>query len=185
MTRYTYNLDDSYEKRKGQIEVQTMHGTPLKTIGLDVPGDFHTKKSEKKYIRKCKRWDYLIVQSKFVADLAPSAFKFENTIMDTGYPRTDILYSSNNGYKNLLTKALFFALLVRNSLTLSVVKYRKSSRIFMQDVVRCLFYMKIMNSRRYVHLVGNIKFLIKNTTRKKEDIDLLLIQKMIFCILLH
>ena len=44
---------------------------------------------------------------------------------------------------------------------------------------------KIMNSRRYVHLVGNIKFLIKNTTRKKEDIDLLLIQKMIFCILLR
>ena len=36
------------------------------------------------------------MQSKFVADLAPSAFKFENTIMDTGYPRTDILYSSNN-----------------------------------------------------------------------------------------
>ena len=90
------NFADSYEKRKGQIEVQTMHGTPLKTIGLDVPGDFPTKKSEKKYIRKCKRWDYLIVQSKFVADLAPSAFKFENTIMDTGYPRTDILYSSNN-----------------------------------------------------------------------------------------
>ena len=84
------NFADSYEKRKGQIEVQTMHGTPLKTIGLDVPGDFPTKKSEKKYIRKCKRWDYLIVQSKFVADLAPSAFKFENTIMDTGYPRTDI-----------------------------------------------------------------------------------------------
>lgn len=34
------NFADSYEKRKGQIEVQTMHGTPLKTIGLDVPGDF-------------------------------------------------------------------------------------------------------------------------------------------------
>lgn len=90
------NFADSYEKRKGQIEVQTMHGTPLKTIGLDVPGDFPTKKSEKNYIRKCKRWDYLIVQNKFVADLAPSAFKFKNTIMDTGYPRTDILYSSNN-----------------------------------------------------------------------------------------
>lgn len=30
------NFADSYEKRKGQIEVQTMHGTPLKTIGLDV-----------------------------------------------------------------------------------------------------------------------------------------------------
>ena len=70
-------------------------------------------------------------------------------------------------------------------ISLSFKGRKKSSRIFMQDVVRCLFYMKIMNSRRYVHLVGNIKFLNKNTTRKKEDIDLLLIQKMIFCILLR
>lgn len=90
------NFADAYVKRKGQVEVQTMHGTPLKTIGLDVPGDFPTKKKEDNYIRKCKRWDYLIVQSKFVADLAPTAFRFQKTIMDTGYPRTDILYASNN-----------------------------------------------------------------------------------------
>lgn len=90
------NFHDHFVKRKSQVEVQTMHGTPLKTIGLDVPGDFPTKKSEQKYIKRCRRWDYLIVQSKFVADLAPSAFRFEKTIMDTGYPRTDILYRSNN-----------------------------------------------------------------------------------------
>lgn len=90
------NFHDAFIKRKNQVEVQTMHGTPLKTIGLDVPGDFPTKKSEQKYIKKCKRWDYLIVQSKFVADLAPSAFHFDKTIMETGYPRTDILYQSNN-----------------------------------------------------------------------------------------
>lgn len=90
------NFADDYVKRKGQIEVQTMHGTPLKTIGLDVPGDFPTKKKENNYIRKCNRWDYLIVQSQFVADLAPTAFRFKKIIMDTGYPRTDILYESNN-----------------------------------------------------------------------------------------
>lgn len=90
------NFHDHFVKCKSQVEVQTMHGTPLKTIGLDVPGDFPTKKSEQKYIKRCRRWDYLIVQSKFVADLAPSAFQFEKTIMDTGYPRTDILYRSNN-----------------------------------------------------------------------------------------
>ena len=27
------NFDESYRKRKGQIEIQTMHGTPLKTLG--------------------------------------------------------------------------------------------------------------------------------------------------------
>lgn len=90
------NFEDAFVKRKNQIEVQTMHGTPLKTIGLDVPGDFPTKKSINNYVRKCKRWDYLIVQSKFVADLAPSAFKFDKEYMNTGYPRTDILYHSDN-----------------------------------------------------------------------------------------
>lgn len=90
------NFHDAFIKRKNQIEVQTMHGTPLKTIGLDVPGDFPTKKSEQKYIKKCKRWDYLIVQNKFVADLALSAFHFNKTIMETGYPKTDILFQSNN-----------------------------------------------------------------------------------------
>ena len=34
-------------------------------------------------------------------------------------------------------------------------------------------------------LGGEHKSFDKNTTRKKEDIDLLLIQKMIFCILLR
>ena len=90
------NFEDAFVKRKNQVEVQTMHGTPLKTIGLDVPGDFPTKKSVENYVRKCKRWDYLIVQSKFVADLAPSAFKFNKEYMNTGYPRTDILYHSDN-----------------------------------------------------------------------------------------
>lgn len=90
------NFHDDYEKRKNQIEVQTMHGTPLKTIGLDVPGDFPTKKEKKNYIRKCKRWDFLIVQSDFVGELSHSAFKFNKTLMNTGYPRTDNLYAQNN-----------------------------------------------------------------------------------------
>lgn len=90
------NFEDAFVKRSNQIEVQTMHGTPLKTIGLDVPGDFPTKNSVENYVRKCKRWNYLIVQSKFVADLAPSAFKFDKEYMNTGYPRTDILYHSDN-----------------------------------------------------------------------------------------
>ena len=62
---------------------------------------------------------------------------------------------------------------------------KKSSRIFMQDVVRCLFLYENNEQQKVCALGGEHKVLIKNTTRKKEDIDLLLIQKMIFCILLR
>ena len=90
------NFYDHYIKRPGQIEIQTMHGTPLKTLGLDVPADFPTKKSEDDFIRKCSRWDYLTVQSDFVANLSKSCFRFKKEILKFGYPRTDVLYTKNN-----------------------------------------------------------------------------------------
>lgn len=90
------NFHDHYVKRKGQVEIQTMHGTPLKTLGLDVPGDFPTKKREEDYIKKCNRWDYLTVQSEFVADISKQCFLFQKDFLKVGYPRTDILYTKNN-----------------------------------------------------------------------------------------
>ena len=56
------NFEDAYVKREGQIEIQTMHGTPLKTLGLDVPGDFPNESSRKLYLEKNGRWNYLLVQ---------------------------------------------------------------------------------------------------------------------------
>ena len=90
------NFHNHYVKRKGQIEIQTMHGTPLKTLGLDVPGDFQTKKQEEDYIAKCERWNYLTVQSDFVAEISKSCFLYKKDILKSGYPRTDILYTKNN-----------------------------------------------------------------------------------------
>ena len=90
------NFPGHYDKRPDQIEIQTMHGTPLKTLGLDVPGDFATKKSEEDFIEKCRRWDYLTVQSDFVANISKRCFLFERNFLKYGYPRTDILYTKNN-----------------------------------------------------------------------------------------
>lgn len=90
------NFHDHYVKRKNQIEIQTMHGTPLKTLGLDVPGDFKTKKEEMDFLKKCSRWDYLTVQSDFVSEISKRAFNFKKKLLNYGYPRTDILYSKNN-----------------------------------------------------------------------------------------
>ena len=89
------NFIDAYEKRKGQIEVQTMHGTPLKTLGLDVPGELPTQKDVDKFLRRCNRWDYLVVQSKRAEDITRSCYAFKKAFLETGYPRNDILFEKN------------------------------------------------------------------------------------------
>ena len=90
------NFDEAFTKREGQIYVQTMHGTPLKSLGLDVPTDFKTKKDESDFIERCSRWDYLLVQSDYVSGLSKRCFEFEGELLEVGYPRTDILYSRDN-----------------------------------------------------------------------------------------
>ncbi len=93
------NFDNHYIKREGQIEIQTMHGTPLKSYGLDVPGDFKTEYAKKQFINRCSRWDYLLVQSDYVADITKSCVLFKKEHLKYGYPRTDILYTDNNPEK--------------------------------------------------------------------------------------
>lgn len=89
------NFEDAYVKRDGQIEIQTMHGTPLKTLGLDVPGDFPNESSKKLYIEKNKRWNYLLVQGNFMKEKAYDCFSYDGAILECGYPRTDILYNTD------------------------------------------------------------------------------------------
>lgn len=89
------NFIDAYEKKKGQIEIQTMHGTPLKTLGLDVPGELPTQKDVDKFLRRCNRWDYLVVQSKRAEDITRSCYAFRKRYLETGYPRNDILFEMN------------------------------------------------------------------------------------------
>ena len=93
------NFEDAYVKRAGQIEIQTMHGTPYKTLGLDVKEDFPTEKSQIKYVKKNQRWDYLVAQGRFAEEMAWQWFRFHKTILRTGYPRTDILNNIDNETK--------------------------------------------------------------------------------------
>ncbi len=87
------NFETSYVKRTGQINIQTMHGTPLKTLGLDVLRDFPTQQLRDEFISKNKRWDYLIVQGIFVKKKAKKMFECRSKILTTGYPRTDRLFA--------------------------------------------------------------------------------------------
>lgn len=85
------NFPDAYIKRNGQIEVHTMHGTPLKTLGLEDLSS--TPEQNETLIKRTSRWDYVVVQGEFTAGKIKGCYGVEPQIMRTGYPRTDTMYN--------------------------------------------------------------------------------------------
>lgn len=73
--------------------VQTWHGTPLKLLGYDEreraydPAGAHWTKVR----RDVGRWDYLVSPSPTCTDLLRSAFRYDGQVLETGYPRNDML----------------------------------------------------------------------------------------------
>lgn len=82
-------------KRADQVEIQTMHGTPLKKMGFDVLSDW-SDKTYNNYLRKNKNWDYLVVPSDYVAEISMKAYEVQPNLLKTGYPRNDLLLASKD-----------------------------------------------------------------------------------------
>ncbi len=90
------NFPDDFVKRAGQIFIQTMHGTPLKTLGFDAPNELMTIEERKTFERKTADWDYLLVQGAFMAEKAYPIYHYRGKILKTGYPRTDRLHEKTD-----------------------------------------------------------------------------------------
>ncbi|APH66414.1 CDP-glycerol glycerophosphotransferase family protein [Bacillus spizizenii] len=86
-------------KPKNTLYVQTWHGTPLKKLANDMdevhmPGTT-TEKYKQNFLQEASKWDYLISPNAYSTEIFKRAFQFKKQILETGYPRNDILYSSN------------------------------------------------------------------------------------------
>jgi CDP-glycerol glycerophosphotransferase len=90
------NFPNFYVKRKGQIEMQTLHGTFMKTMGLDEKVTFNTRSKQGALLKRSGRWDYLISPSPYMTEIAGRAFLFEHKMLECGFPRNDVLYLNNN-----------------------------------------------------------------------------------------
>ena len=95
-SRYIISNDDmptGYEKRPGQVYLQTWHGTPLKRIGYDV--EQLQSVSGAKYLdhltADVAKWDMLLSPSPFSTPILKNAFRFGGEILESGYPRNDML----------------------------------------------------------------------------------------------
>lgn len=87
---------DWIKKRKGTIFLETWHGTPLKKLVFD-QGDISSASPRYKdqFYKQSRTWDYLIAANKFSSDIFKRCFLFHKTMLETGYPRNDILHYDN------------------------------------------------------------------------------------------
>ncbi|HEU5156284.1 MAG TPA: CDP-glycerol glycerophosphotransferase family protein [Streptosporangiaceae bacterium] len=97
-----HRIGDWFQRHPDQIVLQTWHGTPLKKIGRDVkevhfayaPGMKQALQGAANY-PKLPEWSYLLSPNPFSTKIMKRAFAFQGEIIESGYPRNDVLYSAD------------------------------------------------------------------------------------------
>ncbi|MEU9638789.1 CDP-glycerol glycerophosphotransferase family protein [Streptomyces tendae] len=90
------HLPDWFVKREGQIVVQTWHGTPLKKIGHDIEAiHFADQRYLERVEKEVQNWDFLVSPNSFSTPILKRAFGFPGEMVESGYPRNDILRRSD------------------------------------------------------------------------------------------
>lgn len=99
LARATYlvnnvNFPNEVVKRPGQVHVQTHHGTPLKTMGMDLVGSPYSQRRMNfpKLLRRAARWDWSVSQNVFTSEYWERVYPSGTyRSIETGYPRNDVL----------------------------------------------------------------------------------------------
>ncbi|MEB6231489.1 CDP-glycerol glycerophosphotransferase family protein [Mammaliicoccus sciuri] len=90
------NMPIDYKKRKKQKEVQTFHGTFMKTMGFDTPELKYETRQNKidEFQKKVNNWNYVSIPSDYMKEKAKSAFNTTVKALKTGFPRNDMLFDA-------------------------------------------------------------------------------------------
>lgn len=86
-------------KRKGQVMLQTWHGTALKRLGHDVRGGDHSRLVSlirpNTYKAAVRDFDYFISGSRFMTEVYHRALEYPKKIDEIGMPRNDVFFQEN------------------------------------------------------------------------------------------
>jgi CDP-glycerol glycerophosphotransferase len=90
------NFPNDFVKRRGTVHVQTHHGTPLKTMGLDLRTAFIAgqRMNFELLLRRAARWDYSISANEFSTVIWERAYPTRYESLEVGYPRNDVLVNA-------------------------------------------------------------------------------------------
>ncbi|MCW2884242.1 MAG: CDP-glycerol glycerophosphotransferase [Streptosporangiaceae bacterium] len=92
------NFPHDVPKRNGSVHVQTQHGTPLKTVGLDLR-DYPVAAAGMNFdrlVEHCGRWDFLVSPNPYSSAIWKRVYPGGYRVLDTGYPRNDILATATD-----------------------------------------------------------------------------------------
>jgi CDP-glycerol glycerophosphotransferase len=90
------NFPGYFRKRDEQLYIQTWHGTPLKRLGRDIVEAVPTGSYLRLMDREASYWDFLISPSGYCSEIFPRTFGYKGNILETGYPRNDILFNQSS-----------------------------------------------------------------------------------------
>ena len=90
-------LPDYFQKREGQVVINTWHGTPLKTLGK------HAKDFSSSAIANAQRnfliSDYLVMPNKYTSERLLDSYAVQGVtqarVLDFGYPRCDLVLNTD------------------------------------------------------------------------------------------
>lgn len=99
-THLTFNagLPPGLQRRPGQVLVQTWHGTPLKLLGHDRPVNRDKQGFEESTTRYVSRWDHLLAGNRHSVEAFRSAWFYDGSVLELGYPRNDSLVAADPAY---------------------------------------------------------------------------------------
>ena len=123
-------------KRKGQVKLQTWHGTALKRIGEDAIISDHSKialifKPDTLSV-EAERTDLFISGSKFMTEVYHRALKYKKTIFETGMPRNDIFFHSRPDVKKKIRT--FYGIEENKRIILYAPTFRPDGKFTYYDV---------------------------------------------------
>lgn len=92
------NFPQEYVKREGTIHLQTQHGTPLKSMGLDLRDFPSTRKSMHfgRLVLRVDKWDYNLSSNRYSSEIWKRVFPSTFVNLEFGYPRNDILVTGDD-----------------------------------------------------------------------------------------
>ncbi|MFD3538170.1 CDP-glycerol glycerophosphotransferase family protein [Streptomyces sp. NPDC058662] len=81
-----------FQRRPGQVVVQTWHGTPIKQIGHDFVHDYYTSPEILEGLaHDSAQWSLLASPSSYATPLLKRALGYDGEVIEVGSPRTDAL----------------------------------------------------------------------------------------------
>ncbi|MFH8369361.1 CDP-glycerol glycerophosphotransferase family protein [Streptomyces sp. NPDC018031] len=90
------NFPNDVVKRPGTVHLQTLHGTPLKCMGLDqqrYPAAANGM-SFRNLLKRVDRWDYVLSTNQHSSEVWERVYPGSYRILEYGYPRNDVFFSA-------------------------------------------------------------------------------------------